>query len=219
MVFSSEDAKKQVAKAALDYIPDNSIIGIGTGSTVNYLIDYLAPIKNKIEGTIASSIATENRLKSHGIRVFDLNVVDPPILYIDSADVFNSERQLVKGGGGAAAREKILAAASQEFLCIVDGSKKANVFGEFPIAIEVLPMARSYVAREIVKLGGTPVYRSHYTTDNGNIILDVHNWRILEPIQLEKTLNNIPGVVANGLFANNPADIILIGTVNGIQKM
>jgi len=215
-----DNLKKLVAKAALNYIVDNhihNIIGVGTGSTVHYFIEALASIKHNIEGTVASSIETENLLKAKGIPVFDLNVVNPPVLYVDSADVFNPDRQLVKGGHGALAREKVLAAASEKFLCLVDATKEAKVFGEFPIPIEVLPMARSYVAREIVKLKGDPVYRQHFVTDNGNIILDVYNWHIVEPIPLEKTLNNIAGVVANGLFANHPADIILVGSEDGVR--
>ncbi len=212
-----DEQKKQAAKAALEYIPENSIIGIGTGSTVNYFIDFIADFKYKIEGAVASSHATETRLKHKKIPVFDLNTVPEVQLYIDSADAYNPYCQLVKGGGGALTREKILAAASHTFLCMVDESKEAKIFGEFPIAIEVIPMARSFVAREIVKLGGLPVYRPDFITDNGNIILDVHDWVIAEPIKLEKTLNNIPGVVCNGLFADKPANMLLIGTPQGIK--
>jgi len=217
--MTSDEHKKAVAKAVLDYIPEQAILGVGTGSTVNYFIDYLALIKHRLEGAVASSLATEARLKALGIPVFDLNAVGTPTLYVDSADAYNIHHQLVKGGGGALTREKILAAASATFICIVAESKEVKVFGEFPIPIEVIPMARSYVAREIVKLGGNPVYRQHVQTDNGNIILDVHHFEILEPIHLEKMLNNIPGVVANGLFADKGADTILISTERGVKVL
>lgn len=212
-----DEQKKAVAKAALEYVPENMIIGVGTGSTTNYFIDYLATIKDRIAGTVASSKATEMRLKSHGIPVFDLNTVPEVAIYIDGADAYNPYCQLVKGGGAALTREKILAAASREFLCIVDESKETKIFGTFPIPIEVIPMARSFVAREIVKLEGNPVYRENVVTDNGNVILDVHHWVIAEPIKLERTLNNIPGVVCNGLFADRPANTLLVSTANGIK--
>jgi ribose 5-phosphate isomerase A len=215
--MTQDEQKKLVAKAALEYVPENGIIGVGTGSTVNYFIDLLATVKDKIQGAIASSNATEARLKSHGIPVFDLNAVSEIAIYIDGADAYNPYCQLVKGGGGALTREKILAAASRTFLCIVDESKETKIFGTFPIPIEVIPMARSFVAREIVKLEGDPVYRPNFITDNGNIILDVHHWVIAEPIKLESTLNNIPGVVCNGLFANKSANTLLIGSQQGIK--
>lgn len=214
-----DEQKKCVAKAALEYLPENGIIGVGTGSTVNYFIDFLPAIKHKIQGAVASSKATEARLKSHGIPIFDLNTVPEVAIYIDSADAYNPYCQLVKGGGGALTREKILAAASNTFLCIVNASKETKIFGTFPIPIEVIPMARSFVAHEIVKLEGMPVYRPNFITDNGNIILDVHHWVIAEPIKLERTLNNIPGVVCNGLFADKPADILLIGNPQGIKTI
>ena len=217
-----ERLKRNVARAALDYIEkhieENAVIGVGTGSTVHYFIECLASIKHKIQGTVASSSVTAEKLKSLNIPVFDLNTVDVA-LYVDSADVFNPYCQLVKGGGGALTREKILAAASRQFLCIVDESKRKRVFGEFPIPLEVIPMARSYVAREIVKLEGDPIYRQGFVTDNGNIILDVHNWVISEPIKLERTLNNIPGIVTNGLFADKPADVLLIANESGIELL
>lgn len=215
--MTQEEQKKLVAKAALDYIPENTIIGIGTGSTVNYFIDYLAAYKHRIEGAVASSKATEERLKAQGIPVFDLNTIADLEIYIDGADECNAHRQLIKGGGGALTREKILAAASRQFICIVDGSKMVNVLGEFPVPIEVIPMARSLVAREIVKLDGHPVYRQGFTTDNGNIILDVHHWTIAEPIKLERALNNLTGVVCNGLFADRPANTVIISSDTGIQ--
>ena len=214
-----DELKKSVAKAALEYIPENGIIGIGTGSTVNYFIDFLATIKHKIQGAVASSKATETRLKSHGIPIFELNTVLEVEITIDSADAYNPYCQLVKGGGGSLTREKILAAASHTFLCIVDASKETKIFGTFPIPIEVIPMAQSFVAREIVKLAGTPVYRPNFMTDNGNIILDVHHWVIAEPRKLERTLNNIPGVVCNGLFAEKPANTLLISTEQGLKKI
>lgn len=209
--------KKAVAIAALKYLPENAIIGIGTGSTVNYFVDELVNFKNIIQGTVASSKATEDRLRALNIPVFDLNTVDEVAVYIDGADACNPYRQLVKGGGGALTREKILRAASRKFVCIIDDSKLTKILGEFPVPIEVIPMARSFVAREIVKLGGNPEYRHHCITDNGNAILDVHHWTITEPVKLEKTLDHIPGVVCNGLFADKPADVVLIGGTKGIQ--
>jgi ribose 5-phosphate isomerase A len=217
--MTQDEQKQAVAQAALEYIEENTLIGVGTGTTIHYFIEALATIKHRLQGAVASSKATETLLKSYGIPVFDLNSINTLEIYIDSADACNLHRQLVKGGGGALAREKILAAASEQFICIVDESKVVKVFGEFPIAVEVLPMARGYVAREIVKLDGDPVYRQGFTTDNGNIILDVHNWIIDEPIKLERTLNNITGVVANGLFADKLADKLLISGAKGIQTL
>ena len=215
--MDQENLKKIAAKAALDFIEEGAIVGVGTGSTVKYFIEYLGTIKHKIEGAVASSIETEQHLKALNIPVFDLNTVVELKIYVDGADAYNPYGQLVKGGGGALTREKILAAASEQFICIADETKAVTVFGEFPIPIEVIPMARSFVAREIVKLEGDPVYRAHFTTDNDNIILDVHNWVISEPIKLERTLNNIPGVVCNGLFADRTADKVLVGTKGGIK--
>jgi len=205
--------KKIAAEAAVDYVEDDMIIGVGTGSTVNYFIDALSAVKHKIEGAVASSIATEERLKSHHIPVIDLNVANQVHLYVDGADETNHHKQLIKGGGGALTREKILRVASSKFVCIVDQSKVVDVLGQFPLAVEVLPMARSYVAREIVKLGGDPVYREGVVTDNGNIILDIFNLSIIEPLKLEQQLNNIVGAVCNGLFAINPADVVIVGKV------
>lgn len=214
----TQDQKKQAAaNAALEYIEDNTFIGIGTGSTVNFLIEKLATIKHRLAGVVASSKATEARLRSLQIPLFDLNAVPELSLYIDSADAYNPYCQLVKGKGGALAREKVLAAASQKFICIVDDTKQTQIFGECPVPVEVLPIARGFVARSIVKLKGEPIYRSGFLTDNGNIILDIHRWSIAEPIKLEQTLNNIPGIIANGLFANYPADRLLVSTSNGIQ--
>jgi ribose 5-phosphate isomerase A len=211
------ELKKKVATAAIEYIEENAIIGVGTGTTIHYFIEALASIKQKIQGAVATSITTEAKLKSIGIPVFDLNATSEVHTYVDSADAYNSYGYLVKGGGGALTREKILAAASNHFICIADESKAVTVFGGFPIAIEVIPMARSFVAREIVKLEGNPVYRQGFVTDNGNIILDVHNWVITEPLKMERTLNNIPGIVCNGLFVDEPADLILVSTRTEIQ--
>jgi ribose 5-phosphate isomerase A len=211
--------KKAVAKAALDYIEPDTVVGVGTGSTANHFIDFLATIKGKIEGTVASSVASAERLKKHGIPVFDLNAVGELAVYVDGADEANRHLHLVKGGGGALTREKIVAAASRKFVCIADESKLVDVLGKFPLPIEVIPMARSYVARELVKLGGQPVLREGFTTDNGNVILDVHNLNILNPVELETRLNNIVGVVTNGLFALRPADVLLIGTPAGVKTI
>lgn len=205
--------------AALDYIESGSIVGVGTGSTANYFIDGLASLKGKIDGTVASSVASADRLKGHGIRVLDLNDAGQLSIYVDGADESTRHLHLVKGGGGALTREKIVAAASEKFVCIADESKLVDVLGKFPLPVEVIPMARSYVAREIVKLGGQPKLREGFTTDNGNIILDVHNMEILEPVKLEETLNHLTGVVTNGLFARRPADVLLLGGKNGVQTL
>ncbi len=209
--------KKAAAEAALNYIPDDSIIGVGTGSTANYFIDALATIKHRISGTVASSEATAERLKSHGIEVLDLNAVDTISVYVDGADESNKVLHLIKGGGGALTREKIVAAVAEKFVCIVDESKVVSQLGAFPLPVEVIPMARSYVARELVKLGGDPVYRSGFVTDNGNIILDVSGLKISEPVAMEKKLNNVVGVVTNGLFAMRHADVLLVGSQNGVE--
>ena len=209
--------KKAAAKAALDYVEADTIIGIGTGSTANHFIDLLAGIKGRIEGTVASSVASAERLKKHGIPVFDLNAVGDLSLYVDGADESSHHLHLIKGGGGALTREKIVAAASKKFVCIADESKLVDVLGKFPLPVEVIPMARSYVARQIVKLGGQPVLREGFTTDNGNVILDVHNLKIMNPVELEAKLNNIVGVVTNGLFAMRPADVLILGTPSGAK--
>lgn len=216
----SDDMKKHAAEAAIRYIDeDDMVVGVGTGSTVGYFIDALARIKGRIDGAVSSSEATTQRLKSHGIRVLDLNVAGPLPLYVDGADEVNPHLQLVKGGGGALTREKIIAAASDRFVCIVDPSKRVDVLGRFPLPVEVIPLARSYVARELLHHGGQPVLREHFTTDNGNLILDVHNLSILEPIKLERELNNIAGVVTVGLFALRPADILLVGSAAGVDEI
>ena len=211
--------KKAAAKAALDYVETDTIIGIGTGSTANHFIDLLAGIKGRIEGAVASSVASAERLKKHGIPVFDLNAVGDLSLYVDGADESSHHLHLIKGGGGALTREKIVAAASKMFVCIADETKLVDVLGKFPLPVEVIPMARSYVARQIVKLGGQPVLREGFTTDNGNVILDVHNLKIMNPVELEGKLNNIVGVVTNGLFAMRPADVLILGTPNGAKTL
>ncbi len=217
--MTQDELKQEVAKAAIEYVESGTIIGVGTGSTANFFIDELGKIKGKIDGAVASSIATAERLKSHGIPVYDLNDVGGLSIYVDGADESNKYLHLIKGGGGALTREKIVAAASETFVCIADGSKLVDVLGKFPLPIEVIPMARSMVARELVKLGGQPVLREGFTTDNGNVILDVHNMEIMEPVKLEQTLNNIPGVVTNGLFALRPADVLLLGTEEGVKTL
>jgi len=217
--MTQDEMKKAAAKAALEYVETGTIVGIGTGSTANHFIDLLAGIKGKLEGTVASSVASAERLKKHGIPVFDLNAVGDLNLYVDGADESNRHLHLVKGGGGALTREKIVAAASRKFVCIADESKLVDVLGKFPLPVEVIPMARSYVARQIVKLGGQPVLREGFTTDNGNVILDVHNIQILNPVELEQKLNNIVGVVTNGLFAMRPADVLILGTPAGAKTL
>lgn len=217
--MTQDEMKKAAAQAALAYVETGSIIGIGTGSTANHFIDLLAGIKGKIEGTVASSNASAERLKKHGIPVFDLNAVGDLSLYVDGADESTRHLHLIKGGGGALTREKIVAAASKKFVCIADESKLVDVLGKFPLPVEVIPMARSYVARQLVKLGGQPVLREGFTTDNGNIILDVHNLKIMNPVELEGKLNNIVGVVTNGLFAMRPADVLILGTPNGAKTL
>jgi len=220
--MTQDELKKQVAQSALDEIagslqPD-VIIGVGTGSTANFFIDALADYKGKFKGAVASSEATAQRLQGHGIDVFDLNDVTGLEVYIDGADEANPKLDLIKGGGAALTREKIVAAASKKFICIADGSKAVEIMGGFPLPVEVIPMARSYVAREIVKLGGNPVYREGVVTDNGNVILDVHGLKITDAKALELTLNNIVGVVTNGLFANRGADLLLLATEQGVKR-
>lgn len=215
--MTADELKKQAAYAALDHITTGGIIGVGTGSTVNHFIDALATIKGRIDGAVSSSIVSTKRLEAHGIEVFELNEAGTIQSYVDGADEANQHLQLIKGGGGALTREKIIAAASEKFVCIADQSKLIDVLGKFPLPVEVVPMSRSYVAREIVKLGGQPVYREGFVTDNSNVIIDVHGWDIMEPISLEKTLNNIVGVVTNGLFAMRPADVLLLGSEHGTK--
>ena len=210
--------KQAVARAAVDYAR-GGIIGVGTGSTANYFIDALAEVKGRIDGAVASSEATAARLKSHGIQVLDLNSVGELEIYVDGADEITEHFAMVKGGGGALTREKIVAACSKQFICIADESKLVGVLGKFPLPVEVIPMARSYVARELTALGGQPVLREGFTTDNGNIILDVRGLEIMNPVELESTLDHIAGVVTNGLFARRPADVLLLGTPDGVRSM
>jgi ribose 5-phosphate isomerase A len=215
----TQDQKKQAAAlAALAFIENDAIIGVGTGSTVNYFIDALVEVKNKIKGAVSSSEASTKRLEALGIEVFDLNSVGSFDIYVDGADEVTKHKHMIKGGGAALTREKIVAAVANKFICIVDDSKQVGVLGTFPLPVEVIPMARSYVAREIVKLGGDPVYRQGVVTDNGNVILDVFNLEIIKPIELEKQLNNIVGVVTNGLFAARGADVVLMASDNGVNQ-
>ncbi len=214
--MTQDELKRKTAEAAIEYIKDVSVVGVGTGSTVNHFIDFLADMKSDIEGAVSSSEMTTERLKKLGIPVLDLNAVGELEVYVDGADEINPNKQLIKGGGGALTREKIVAAASRQFICIADQSKRVDVLGKFPLPIEVIPMARSYVAREMVKLGGQPELREGFTSDNGNPILDVHNMDIMEPLQLEKTIKNIAGVVTVGIFAIHPADVVLIATEDEI---
>ena len=207
--------KKAAAIKALDFVEEGTIVGVGTGSTVNHFIDALATIKDRIEGAVSSSEESTKRLKTHGIEVFDLNSVDNLDVYVDGADEITEHMHMIKGGGAALTREKIVAAVAKKFICIADASKQVPVLGAFPLPVEVIPMARSYVARELVKLGGDPVYRQGVITDNGNVILDVHNMEILDPPKLETQINALVGVVTNGLFAHRGANTLIIGTEEG----
>ena len=215
--MNQEQKKRAVAIAALDYVETGTIIGIGTGSTANYFIDALAQHQIRIEGTVASSEASAERLAAHGIPVFDLNAVDELSVYIDGADECTHHRHLVKGGGGALTREKIVAAAARRFVCIVDDSKLRGTLGEFPLPVEAIPMARGLVSRALAALGGQPRWRQDFVTDNGNIILDVHGLQILEPAALETELDHLTGTVCNGLFARRPADTLLVADDTGVE--
>ncbi|WP_022941450.1 ribose-5-phosphate isomerase RpiA [Psychromonas hadalis] len=217
--MTQDDKKKAAAYAALKYVEKDSIVGVGTGSTVNHFIDALATMKNDIEGAVSSSEVSTAKLKALGIEVFDLNSVADLSVYVDGADEINSYNHMIKGGGAALTREKIVAAVATKFICIVDDTKNVDILGDFPLPVEVIPMARSYVARELVKLGGDPVYREGVLTDNGNIILDVHNMKIAEPLKLETAINAIVGVVTNGLFANRAADVVLVGSADGVKTL
>jgi ribose 5-phosphate isomerase A len=210
--------KKAAAEAAIDYITNDAIVGVGTGSTVNFFIDALAQHKHRIRGAVSSSDASTQRLKDHDIDVFDLNEVDNLDIYVDGADEITEHKHMIKGGGAALTREKIVSAVAKTFICIIDDTKHVPVLGKFPLPVEVIPLARSYVAREIVKLGGDPMYRQGIVTDNGNQILDVYNLTIINPTELENTLNQIVGVVTNGLFAHRGADVVLTGTAEGVKK-
>lgn len=221
--MTQDQLKQAVARAAIDYITpklfNDSIIGVGTGSTANFFIDYLAEIKGRFAGAVASSEASAARLKKHGIEVLDCNSVSELVVYVDGADEANAQLQLIKGGGAALTREKIVRAVAKEFVCIADASKWVDVLGKFPLPIEVIPMARSYVARELVKLGGAPVYREGVITDNGNVILDVHNLQIMDAPALETRINQLTGVVTNGLFALRPADVLLLASPEGVKTL
>ena len=215
--MTQDELKKQVAEAALKYVVEDAVVGVGSGSTVNLFIDALASIKGRIEGAVAASEASAERLKKHGIRVFDLNSVDELPVYVDGADEITEHLHMVKGGGGALTREKIVAAVARTFVCICDSSKLVPVLGKFPLPVEVIPMARSYVGREMLKRKAQPVLRENFKTDNGNLILDCHGLTILDPPALETELNGIAGVVTNGLFARRGADVLLLGTPDGVK--
>ena len=214
--MTQDEMKKAAAWAALKYVEKDAIIGVGTGSTVNHFIDALATMKADIEGAVSSSVASTEKMKALGIPVFDLNSINDLSIYVDGADEINSHMDMIKGGGAALTREKIVAAVADKYVCIVDNTKEVDILGDFPLPVEVIPMARSYVARQLVKLGGDPVYREGCVTDNGNIILDVHNLKIINPKELETQINAIVGVVTNGLFAARGADVLLIGTPEGV---
>ncbi|MEF1329977.1 ribose-5-phosphate isomerase RpiA [Vibrio sp. M260121] len=215
--MTQDEMKKAAGWAALKYVEKGSIVGVGTGSTVNHFIDALGSIKDDIKGAVSSSVASTERLKKLGIEVYECNDVAMLDIYVDGADEINAAREMIKGGGAALTREKIVAAISEKFVCIVDGTKAVDVLGQFPLPVEVIPMARSYVARELVKLGGDPAYREGVTTDNGNVILDVHNMQITNPKELEDKINGIAGVVTVGLFAHRGADVVITGTPEGAK--
>ncbi|MEZ8101977.1 ribose-5-phosphate isomerase RpiA [Vibrio bivalvicida] len=215
--MTQDEMKKEAGWAALKYVEKDSIVGVGTGSTVNHFIDALATMKDDIKGAVSSSEASTEKLKNLGIEVFDCNEVAKLDIYVDGADEINAARDMIKGGGAALTREKIVAAISDKFVCIVDNTKAVDVLGEFPLPVEVIPMARSYVARELVKLGGDPAYREGVKTDNGNVILDVHNMQIADPKTLEDKINAIAGVVTVGLFAHRGADVVITGTPEGAK--
>ncbi|MBV7297771.1 ribose-5-phosphate isomerase RpiA [Enterovibrio paralichthyis] len=216
--MTQDEMKKAAGWAALEYVTKGSIVGVGTGSTVNHFIDALETMKEQIKGAVSSSVASTERLEKIGIPVFDANEVASLDIYVDGADEINANNEMIKGGGAALTREKIVAAIAEKFICIIDDSKKVDVLGQFPLPVEVIPMARSYVARELVKLGGDPCYREGCITDNGNVILDVHNLQITKAKELEDKINGIAGVVTVGLFANRGADVVLEGTANGVVK-
>jgi ribose 5-phosphate isomerase A len=217
--MNQDQMKQAAAKAAIAHVPHDCVLGVGSGSTANFFIAELAGIKHRIEGAVASSEATARRLKDLGIRVLDLNGVNELPVYVDGADEVTRHLAMVKGGGGALTREKITAAVAGKFVCIADATKLVDVLGKFPLPVEVIPMARSHVARELVKLGGHPEWRRNFVTDNGNVILDVHGLAILDPVELEGAVNQIAGVVANGLFARRGADVLLLGRADGVQTL
>jgi ribose 5-phosphate isomerase A len=217
--MTQDEQKRRVAREAIKYVVEDAYVGVGSGSTANYFIDELAKIKNRIKGAVASSVKSAERLAQHGITVVELTSVDDLPVYVDGADETTAHGAMIKGGGGALTREKILAAVARQFVCIVDRSKLVGVLGNFPLPVEVIPMARSHVAHELVRLGGQPQLREHFVTDNGNLILDVEDLNILNPVELETKLNNVAGVVTNGLFARRGADLILVGTDDGVQTI
>lgn len=217
--MDQDSKKRMVAEAAMEFVPEDAIVGVGTGSTVNFFIDALADRADSLRGAVSSSDASSRRLAAVGIEVLDLNATGSLDIYVDGADEVDRHLNLIKGGGGALTREKIVAAASRRFVCIVDDTKLVGVLGEFPLPVEVIPMARSYVARQLVALGGAPKLRESFVTDNGNQILDVHNLKIVSPPELERQINQIAGVVTVGLFAQRPADIVLVGTDQGIKRL
>ena len=217
--MTQDEMKREVARAALGYVVEGRLVGVGTGSTARLFIEELAGLKDRITGAVASSEDTKRRLEGHGIKVFDLNTVTDLPVYIDGADEITPEMHMIKGGGGALTREKIVSAVAERFVCIVDDTKVVDYLGRFPLPVEVIPMASAYVARELAKLGGTPVLREGFVTDNGNLILDVRGLKILDPVDLETRLNQLAGVVTNGLFARRPADICLIGSPDGVRTL
>ncbi len=217
--MTQDELKQKVAEAALKHVVEDAIVGVGSGSTVNFFIDSLAKIKNRIEGAVAASDASAGRLKKHGIRVFDLNSVDELPVYVDGADEVTEHLHMIKGGGGALTREKIVAAVAKRFVCICDASKLVPVLGKFPLPVEVIPMARSHVGRELLRMGGHPVLRENYKTDNGNLILDCHGLTLLDPPKTETELNSIAGVVSNGIFARRPADVLLLAEPSGVRSI
>ncbi len=217
--MTQDELKKAAALAALDYIEDGSIVGVGTGSTVNHFIDGLASMRERIRGAVSSSEASSKRLAAHGIPVFDLNEVDRIPVYVDGADEIDGSFAMIKGGGGALTREKIVAAVSERFICICDASKRVPTLGRFPLPVEVIPMARSHVARELARLGGEPRLREGFVTDNGNLILDVHGLAISDPVGTETAINQIVGVVTNGLFAQRGADMLLLAASTGVERL
>ncbi len=215
--MNQDQLKRQAAEKVVEFLPSGGVLGVGTGSTVNHFIDVLADVKGRFDGAVSSSEASTQRLKAIGMQVLDLNSVGELEVYVDGADESNHQLELIKGGGGALTREKIIAAASKQFVCIADASKLVHCLGKFPLPVEVIPMARSYVARELVKLGGNPVLREDFITDNGNVILDVHGMEIMEPIKMETEINNIVGVVTVGLFASRGADVLILGDEAGAR--
>jgi ribose 5-phosphate isomerase A len=214
---TQDELKKSVAQEALKHVVEDAVVGVGSGSTVNWFIDALAAIQGRIEGAVAASAASAERLKKHGIRVFDLNSVNELPVYVDGADEVTEHLHMIKGGGGALTREKIVAAVAKKFVCICDASKLVPVLGRFPLPLEVIPMARSYVGRELLRMGGHPVLRENFKTDNGNLIIDCHGLTLLDPAKTEAELNNLAGVVANGIFARRPADLLLLGETSGVR--